>query len=89
MRRLDAVWNEMVSKARLTIPASRLTAETIEALDSALKSHPGHCKIEFELLAPEGTILFAPNHDLLVNPCPSFVHSVENLFGEKSVSLYT
>jgi len=89
IRSFDSVWNELILKACIAIPASRLNPETITALDSVLKGHPGQCTVEFELLQPETSVRLIPNHDLRVNPCPSFVNSIENLFGEKSVTLYT
>ncbi len=89
IRSFDSVWNELVPKACIAIPASSLNPETIAALDSVLMSHPGQCIVEFELLQAACSVRLIPNHDLRVNPCPTFVHSIENLFGEKSVTLYT
>jgi DNA polymerase-3 subunit alpha len=89
IRSFDSVWSELVPKACIAIPASSLNSETIAALDCVLSKYPGQCTLEFELLQPEYTIRLIPNLDLRVNPCPSFVHSIENLFGEKSVTLYT
>jgi len=89
IRSFDSVWNELVPKACIAIPASNLNAEAIAALDSVLKGHPGQCTVEFELLQSDCAVRLIPNLDVRVNPCPSFVRSIENLFGEKSVTLYT
>ncbi|HXK61995.1 MAG TPA: OB-fold nucleic acid binding domain-containing protein, partial [Acidobacteriota bacterium] len=85
----DAVWNELVSKTCIAIPADNLNADNISALDDLFKAHPGRSTVEFELHQPSYSVRLIPNRDIKVNPCPSFVRSVENLFGEKSVTLYT
>jgi len=89
IRSFDSVWNELVPKACLTVAADSLSPEAISALDELLRRHPGQCTVEFELEQPGYSVRLIPNHDIRVNPCPSFVRSVENLFGEKSVTLYT
>ena len=57
---------------------------------SLLSRYPGHCPVEFELLkSSEFKIRLIPSENLEINPVPSLVDEVENLFGENSVTLYT
>jgi DNA polymerase-3 subunit alpha len=89
IRSFDSLWDEMVQKARITIPVARLDAKSITELARVFEKHPGQCLVEFELVHDECLIRLVPNQDVRISPNPSFVRAVENLFGGKSVTLYT
>jgi len=86
---MDSVWNDVVQKARISLPVAGLQPEKILALQNLITSNPGRCLVEFELVKELYRIHVVPNRDLRVNPVPSFVRAVENLFGDNSVTLYT
>jgi len=86
---MDSVWNDVVQKARISLPVAGLQPEKILALQSLITSNPGRCLVEFELVKELYRIHVVPNRDLRINPVPSFVRAVENLFGDNSVTLYT
>ena len=87
---LDSLWQEAVSKTSIRIPLPSLNEEHISQLKSLLTEHPGTCPLEFELLEQQKhRIIVIPEEDLLIDPIPSFIKAVENLFGENSVALYT
>ena len=86
---LDSLWKEAVSKTAIRIPLPSLDETQISQLKSLLAKHSGTCPLEFELLEQQCRIRVIPEEDLSVDPIPSFVEAVENLFGENSVALYT
>ena len=81
--------SEAVSKTAIRIPLPALDESQISQLKSLLAKHSGTCPLEFELLEQQCRIRVSPEEDLSVDPIPSFVEAVENLFGENSVALYT
>jgi DNA polymerase III subunit alpha len=89
IRCLDTLWNDMVQKARIIVPVSRLTPDSMAGLAALLRKSPGRCPVEFELLQNDCAIRLVPNQDLRINPTPSLVQDLENLFGDQCVSLYT
>ena len=86
---LDSLWKEAVSKTAIRIPLPALDETQISQLKSLLAKHSGTCPLEFELLEQQCRIRVIPEEDLSVDPIPSFVEAVEDLFGENSVALYT
>ena len=87
---LDSLWNDAVRKAKIRIPLPSLDTNKVSQLHSLVTRYHGNCPLEFELLQRKKyRILVIPEENLLINPLPSFVESVEKLFGENSVTLYT
>jgi DNA polymerase-3 subunit alpha len=89
IRRFDSVWDEEVQRARLLIPLARLNPDRIARLGQVLEQHRGSCSVEFELIGEANRVHVVPAQTILVNPRPEFIRDVEELFGEKCVSLYT
>ena len=87
---LDNLWNGAVQSARITIPLPSLDNAKVSDLHDLVSRHPGRCPLQFELVEQESyRIRLIPSQDLAVNPDPSFVTAVEDLFGKSSVTLYT
>ena len=89
IRSFDSLWDEMVQKARIAIPVSRLNPQSIADLAATFEKYPGQCLVEFELLHDDCSIRLVPSQDVKISPNPTFVRSVEKIFGGKSVTLYT
>lgn len=87
---LDTLWDTVVQKARIRISLPSLDSEKVSQLHALVSHHQGTCPLEFELLQfKEYRIRVIPQEDLRINPVPSFIQEVEELFGENSVALYT
>jgi len=87
---LDTLWNKAVQRTSIRISLPSLDSKKVSTLRSLVTQYPGTCPLEFELLQKdEFRIRVIPREDLHINPIPSFVEEVENLFGENSVALYT
>ncbi len=87
---LDSLWNGAVQSARITIPLPSLDDDKVTGLHELVSRHPGKCPLQFELVEQESyRIRLIPGQELAVNPIPSFVTAVEDLFGKSSVTLYT
>jgi DNA polymerase III subunit alpha len=90
MRPFRSLWDDQVKRTRISITVSSIDEEKLNLLGALLQEHPGRSPVEFELT--EGTrytIRLFPEDPLSVNPVPAFVQAVENLFGPRSVTLYT
>ncbi len=86
----DSLWKDAVQKARITISVPVLDADKVSQLHSVLSRYPGRCSLEFELFQRKTYRLYlTPNENLSINPVPSFIQEVEQLFGKNSVTLYT
>ncbi len=87
---LDSLWNGAVQSARITIPLPSLDNDKVTGLHDLVSRHPGKCPLQIELVEQESyRIRLFPVQELAVNPIPSFVTAVEDLFGKRSVTLYT
>jgi DNA polymerase-3 subunit alpha len=87
---LDTLWNQAVQRTRIRISLPSLDSEKVSQLHELVSHNQGTCPLEFELLQrKEYRIRVIPQEDLLINPVPSFIQEVEELFGENSVALYT
>ncbi len=87
---LETLWNKAVQRTRIRISLPSLDSKKVSTLHSLVTHYHGTCPLEFELLQKdEYCIRVIPMEDLLINPIPSFVQEVEDLFGENSVALYT
>ena len=87
---LDGLWNGAVQYAEITIPLPSLDDDKVTGLHDVVSRHPGKCPLQFELVEKESyRIRLIPVQELAVNPVPSFVTAVEDLFGKSAVTLYT
>ena len=87
---LDGLWNGAVQYAQITISLPSLDNDKVTGLHDVVSRHPGECPVQFELVEQESyTIRLIPMQEIAVNPIPSFVSAVEDLFGKSSVTLYT
>ena len=87
---LDSLWNGAVQSARITIPLLSLDNDKVSGLHDLVTRNPGQCPLQFELVEQDSyRIRLIPVQELAVNPIPSFVTAVEDLFGKSAVTLYT
>ena len=78
------------SEIRMTITVEQINPGMLTACESLVTGGPkGSCRLEFELITDLNRLHILPNTDLRVAVSRSFVQAVENLFGDKSVTLYT
>jgi DNA polymerase III subunit alpha len=90
MRPFRSLWDEQIKRTRISIAVSSIDNEKLTLLNALLEDHPGRSPVEFELVERGCYALhLLPENPLSVNPVPAFVQGVENLFGPRSVTLYT
>ncbi len=86
----ERLWSEEVSRAAIHVAVSGIDPRKIDRLKQLLSRFPGSCQLEFVLFdSHQYQIRLIPNQEVAINPIPSFVQEVENLFGENSLTLYT
>ncbi|MEE2822303.1 MAG: DNA polymerase III subunit alpha [Acidobacteriota bacterium] len=86
---LDSLWEKGINKTCIRIPLPSLNDHKVSQLHSLVTSFPGNCPLEFELVEEKTyRIHVIPEEGILIDPIPSFVEAIENLFGENSINLY-
>jgi DNA polymerase III subunit alpha len=90
MRPFRSLWDEQIKRTRISIAVASIDDQKLNLLEALLHEHPGRSPVEFELVEGDRYALrLLPEDPLSVNPVPAFVQGVENLFGPRSVTLYT
>ncbi len=86
----ESLWEEEIKKAKILVPVNAIDDQMLGRLQTLLAAYPGKCALSFELFRQgEFSVHIIPANEISVNPVPDFVREIENLFGQKSVSLYT
>ncbi len=85
---LASVWKEGVERARIRIPVPRIQDDRMRELKSLIQKFSGACPVEFELVQEHSYRLrVIPAEPVSVDPIPSFVSQVNQLFGDNACVL--